>query len=402
MSLKPEKMLRIRIIGSDEKRNSIISALHDAGAVQIEQVSKDLIPELSTRRQSDTYKTVNSLYQKFRGYLSVLTPVTVEGKASFRSLDDLISEAQKINIENELKILKSKESDLLSEIKEISLRENIARKLAPLNYDLSIFTSSSVSSYLLEDGRIDEQFLSSVKSINGTAVRSGNETVVIAVPSDRDAELARMASSYGLRLTAIPMMEGKPSEYLKSLSEKRKAAETALAEVQDEIRAMSNEYYGRIAQITEALEIENRKLEVSERFLSTRDTFVLEGWIPEKLYTPMVKLIEEAADNQVVIHQVKTDAEPPTMLSNPKVFRKFEFFVRFYSLPQEYELDPTIIFGIIFPVFFAIMVGDWGYGLVIFLASLWLVRKLEHPGSRTIIPKSLARFALTIFGRGPL
>ncbi|MEM0158592.1 MAG: V-type ATP synthase subunit I [Thermoplasmataceae archaeon] len=402
MALRPEKMLRIRIIGSNEKRDRIVSALHDAGVVQIEQVGKDIISELTTQRQSETYRTVNTLYQKFRGFLSALPPVPVNGQASFNSLDELISAANGIKIEADLKELKAKESDLLSEIKEIGLREKVSSKLAPLKCDLSVFSSTSLSSYLLDDGEIDDGFLSSVRSMNGTIIKGGSSTVVITVPPDRDAELARAASTFGLRLTAIPRMEGLPEDYLNSLKEKKITAEKTLSEVQDHIRSISSQHYEKIAQITEALEIENRKLEVSERLLSTKGAFVIEGWVPERHYGSMVRLLEEVAENQVVVHEIKTDAQPPTMLSNPRRFKIFEFFVRFYSLPQEYEIDPTIVFGIIFPVFFAIMVGDWGYGLVIFLASLWLVRKLEHPGSRTIIPKSLSRFALTIFGRGPL
>ena len=67
-------------------------------------------------------------------------------------------------------------------------------------------------------------------------------------------------------------------------------------------------------------------------------------------------------------------------MSNPRGVRRFEFFVRFYSLPQATEWDPTLVFAIVFPIFFGFMLGDWGYGLVILLISLWMIR--GFPGAQ--------------------
>ena len=71
--------------------------------------------------------------------------------------------------------------------------------------------------------------------------------------------------------------------------------------------------------------------------------------------------------------------QPPTLLKNPRGIRLFEFIIRFYSLPQEYEVDPTLVFALVFPFFFGIMVGDWGYGLAILLISIFIVLRIDHP-----------------------
>ena len=84
-------------------------------------------------------------------------------------------------------------------------------------------------------------------------------------------------------------------------------------------------------------------------------------------------------------------------MSNPKGFRLFEAFIRFYSLPQSKEFDPTIIFAFVFPVFYGLMIGDVGYCLVILLVCLWVIRRIEK-GKRnlTIMPKQLRSFGLMI------
>ena len=84
-------------------------------------------------------------------------------------------------------------------------------------------------------------------------------------------------------------------------------------------------------------------------------------------------------------------------MSNPKGFRLFEAFVRFYSLPQSKEFDPTMMFAFIFPIFYGVMIGDVGYCLVILLVCLWVIRRVEK-GKRnlTIMPKQLRSFGLMI------
>jgi V/A-type H+/Na+-transporting ATPase subunit I len=82
-------------------------------------------------------------------------------------------------------------------------------------------------------------------------------------------------------------------------------------------------------------------------------------------------------------------------MSNPRGVRRFEFFIRFYSLPQASEWDPTLVFSIVFPIFFGFMLGDWGYGLVILGISLWMLA--GFPGARHL-PRAGRNFVKMIMG----
>ena len=66
-------------------------------------------------------------------------------------------------------------------------------------------------------------------------------------------------------------------------------------------------------------------------------------------------------------------------------------------MPSGDEFDPTLIFGLLFPAFYGMMLGDVGYGLVILLVSMWVIRRVER-GKRnlTIMPKPLRKFAMMI------
>ena len=63
--------------------------------------------------------------------------------------------------------------------------------------------------------------------------------------------------------------------------------------------------------------------------------------------------------------------KPPTHLHTPKWAASFRTFLELFATPQYNELNPTIFMGIFFIFFFGLMLGDAGYGLVIFLLSLF-------------------------------
>jgi len=60
----------------------------------------------------------------------------------------------------------------------------------------------------------------------------------------------------------------------------------------------------------------------------------------------------------------------PVFYDNPFWVKPFEFIMQLVTPPRYRELDPSPILAIFFPLFFGIMVGDIGYGLVILAFAL--------------------------------
>jgi V/A-type H+-transporting ATPase subunit I len=158
---------------------------------------------------------------------------------------------------------------------------------------------------------------------------------------------------------------------------------------------ISETWYGTVAAIEEALTIEARKLDVYTKLGTQANTFVLEGWVPKRSRSALEAAVERVASGRACVVDVPTQEEPPTLMDNPPGVRYYEFFIRFYSLPQSTEWDPTWIFALAFPLFFGLMLGDWGYGLTILLISIWMIK--GFPGGQHI-PKALRNFVKMIMG----
>ncbi|MEM0155383.1 MAG: V-type ATP synthase subunit I [Thermoplasmataceae archaeon] len=395
-------MTKIRIICSNSKKSAVISALHDAEVMQIEPVSQDLSQYLSQSSQNGMARDINEQLQRMRGFESVLPSIRVSKKVSMPTLNDTISQAKDIRIDDEVKMLKNSEEALRADIRDIENRLSVVKVLTHIEYDMSIFNNKSVQSYLVSG--IDEGAIASVKErIPGTiSVQINDEYHLISVSSQKVQEFAKVSNELSLHVSHIPEVTGKPEEYYESLNKLMQEKQNSISEIRSSLGELAREYGEKILQLREALEIEGKKADLADHLLENADVFAIEGWIPASQADRIEKNISSISDGKYILSKVDTKEEPPTLMNNPKHTRLFEFFIKFYSLPQGTEFDPTVVFAIVFPFFFGLMVGDWGYGLVILLMSLWIIHRLDHPVKHSRIPKVLSNFVFMIMKPGSL
>ena len=130
----------------------------------------------------------------------------------------------------------------------------------------------------------------------------------------------------------------------------------------------------------------------------TDSAFVVEGWVPAFRLAGLEDVLKRLSPS-TRLFKIGSEAgiQPPTLMQNPKRLKFFESFIRFYSLPQSSEFDPTLIFAFTFPIFFGLMLGDVGYGLVILGISFWILRRVKRGGGKTIVPRQIRSFTRNIF-----
>lgn len=108
----------------------------------------------------------------------------------------------------------------------------------------------------------------------------------------------------------------------------------------------------------------------------------LEGYAP----TENDGIITETVDSLGVFYlkeEAKTADNPPVKLKNNWFVRQFEILTDMYGRPDYNEFDPTPYISIFFLLFFAMCMGDAGYGLVLIIGGL-LLKKTE--GMKDLAP----------------
>ena len=102
--------------------------------------------------------------------------------------------------------------------------------------------------------------------------------------------------------------------------------------------------------------------------LKGRNVYALRGWIPRDAADRIRRF---AAENNlaVTIEPAAADEEPPTLLHNPESLAGSEGLVTFYKTPEYRAWDPSLIVVFSFAVFFAMILADAGYGVVLALIT---------------------------------
>jgi len=144
------------------------------------------------------------------------------------------------------------------------------------------------------------------------------------------------------------------------------------------IREQSEKFLDDLLALREEVQLERIKKEVSKNFAKTQKTYMIKGWVLEKNDDDLKNLVERVSKDHVLyssdIPSVNPD-NPPTYIETPIWAKTFRTFVDLFSTPKYNELNPTIILAVFFMVFFGVMLGDAGYGMILIILSLFGILK---------------------------
>jgi V/A-type H+-transporting ATPase subunit I len=116
----------------------------------------------------------------------------------------------------------------------------------------------------------------------------------------------------------------------------------------------------------------------------TEYTFILMGWVPTEALDALRQMLESQYKDEVMAQVLDVPSEMqasiPVAMRNPAGLQSFEEFVRLRAVPRYSDIDPTFLMSVFMPLFFGMMVGDVGYGLLMLLISILVLRGREIKG----------------------
>ncbi|HUJ14239.1 MAG TPA: V-type ATPase 116kDa subunit family protein [Thermoanaerobaculia bacterium] len=187
-----------------------------------------------------------------------------------------------------------------------------------------------------------------------------------------------------LRDNQIPEVALPPFLQGLSLTEKIKAVRSRDQQQSAEVVAIERELqqdaenwrplYERIHQwLGEQLTL----LKITAQAYATDNCFVLFGWMKSGDVAGLQESLAKQYGGTVIVevreileHDLDT---VPVTLKNPPYLKPFELLVRLLPLPRYTSIDPTPFIGIFFPLFFGMILGDIGYGLLLLLTAVLLI-----------------------------
>jgi len=124
----------------------------------------------------------------------------------------------------------------------------------------------------------------------------------------------------------------------------------------------------------------------------------LQGFCP----VDVVAEIEQTAEKEgwgYVVQDPDDPAEVPTIIRNPKWIRIIEPLFKFMgTLPGYNEQDVSLVFLAFFSIFYALIVGDAGYGFIFLIATFLFDRKTKTSSREFFYLMYLVSFVTIIWG----
>ena len=400
MVLRPVKLVKISVISLLDYRDKIIDYFHDIGAIQIENVGPEILSYLSQGTVPSNYREISEQLVRFKGLEKYLSPRNSNKKFRFNGYEDLKNAISSVNIDSEINRIRDRLEKLKTNRKAIENDLESLKILKNLDIDAINLNSKSIFFIIGRTGvEYKDDLVKELSSIENILFKvAGDHYIEFIVTGPRVAETKAMETVNKFKPTIYQLsrLNNTTDNEIKLLEEELNKIDKEEKNLKEELEKISDEYYPIVCAIAEELEIYVKKLEINVKFGMGDRTFAITGWVPERQIEKIKKDLENLTGRMIIFSVLKTNEEPPTLLENPKPVKFFEFFINFYSLPNSLEFDPTIIFSIVFPIFFGFMLGDVGYGVVILLFSIWLLRRVTKPPKKSRLPRAISSFGRTM------
>ncbi|XP_010437006.2 PREDICTED: V-type proton ATPase subunit a3 [Camelina sativa] len=121
----------------------------------------------------------------------------------------------------------------------------------------------------------------------------------------------------------------------------------------------------------------------------TKKCLVAEGWSPVFASNEIQDALQRAAvdsNSQVgsIFQVLRTKESPPTYFRTNKFTSAIQEIVDAYGVAKYQEANPGVFTIVTFPFLFAVMFGDWGHGICILLATMYLILREKKLSSQKL------------------
>ena len=390
------EMIPVEIVGMKGDLQTIIHALRRLGCVHIDELVES--PAVSARPLTLDRETlrnvedVSFLVARLEGLLDILE-CKIYSTATCLP-DDCLAEARS-GVEvllPKVQALTTRREKLQAEQVSLPRYEATLRKLLPIipasvrqpgNSSVGVLVSRAHVGVLDSIGKRILDMTAGRAELVASEVDSSTRAMLIVFPIEFIGEIEALLGREDVSRLRLPaeLGEGPPDVILASLRRRLTAIPDEIKEVNDQLAQLAGEWCEKLVLWRDALRDALDANNVLSYFGETDMTFVLVGWTPAKDFGKVQSTLKESIGDAIMVQQLPLTPElkkrAPIILDNPRPAQPFESLVKLLSVPRYGHIDPTQLMAFFLPIFFGMMLGDVGYGLILLVISLAFLRKYK-------------------------
>lgn len=413
------KMKKLRLIALQSDRDKMLRELLMLGCVEISETADKLhdpdwsalvrrdesaIAEL--RRQADSAAAALSTLNKYVPAKSGLFAVRREISSDQFFSDTILKESygyiDEINdLESHIKSLISVESQLKSIIASLLPWSGLDVPLETTGSGQAAAFFGTIPSHIELDD-VDEELSEKIPEAQLFRSSTGQEqhAVLLICHGSVQSEALALLRIHGFSIVTFKEMRGTASENIKKNQKSLEEALDQAKALQEQISGYS-EHRDNIKLAIDRLGQELAQSASVEKLLRTDMVFALEGWVSEPELTELTKLLS-AYDCAWDFSDPEPEEYPdvPVKLKNNKVTAPLMAVTQLYSLPAYDGIDPNPLIMPFFTLFFGMMYGDLGYGILLLIIGIVGSKKIEKAGTMKLMCQLMILCGITtsVFG----
>lgn len=391
---KAETMSRVSLIFLKRDLDRVIDFLSKKGVLHIVRVGgEDKQGQALALRAQDLYDRVCRTASELNlGGLQRSSAASLEIKSS--SWEGLLNEAEALFADVERKVrectdaVKSVEPELkeaeallsrLAAFKQLGLNPRLFEKFKLLYVALL--------SVPLRQVDVLVSALPKPAALKAIAVQGQSALVLVASPSRLKQDVVNVVR--GLEITPLSL----PPELPEDLGEAYSITEAR----QEELLAKLSKAKGLLEEIKQKqgpliLSLRDLMRDVISVFSVRQSAMLSERWVRLEGYAPsyevegLVEELKRLVNGKVIVFSKEehSSSDVPVLFKYPSLIKPFEMITALFGYPSYTEVNPTPVLAITFPLIFGLMFGDLGHGLVLFIAGLFVYKRVADVALKSL------------------
>lgn len=339
---------KVSILGPSRSKAAILSALQEIGCMHLISINS---PSKSTLTTTST-----TLLDHIKAALLYLKNSPEHGNPRLIRKDfnpDLLVKKILEN-QNDLRISIDRRDFLTTRIREVSEWG-----------DFTLPTKEDLAGIKLWFYKINLKEISQIpKEIILQEVYRNTRYAFIIVLSEEEPQKEQFSFS---RIHTGSIALNELNDELNELNEK-------IDDLMDEQRNLTRYRYllaREVAQFADRTELHHALSQTQEH----EEFFLLQAWVPQ---VQLSRITQFGQENQltIVIEEPLSEELPPTLMESSSWLRGGSELVNFYQTPGYHTLDPSIMVFFSFSIFFAMILADAGYGIIVALSTILWWKKI--------------------------
>lgn len=404
-----EPMAKLRLACPCSLADRVTAALQEAGVLHIESapaealqipLRQQVLDEPARRRKIEMERLCEEL-RRLLLLLPDVPPLEPPGRKRGGPID--LTEEAKKRLARLIRHVGSRVDYLTGRLKEcedelalLSKYEKALEALAPF---LSLIQESEELDYLgvtiEEDQARDGTLLPLLREMMARVTDNRFELFHARLDERSLAILLVFPKAYAARIRGLLWEEGiselrlpasvsdKPlGQALRIILKKKMDLPLQAQRLRDKLADLARVWRHDFARYQEAVCRRLEQIDAAACFYQTELATLIFGWAPRRALPDLTATIARDFGGKVVVEESPISRTEwmtvPVVLRNPGFLKPFEVLTRLIALPQYGSIDPTPYMAVFFPLFYGMILGDVGYGLLIIGATLMVRRLYGH------------------------